>query len=202
MALKPGDTLFFISDEAKTVDKLAGQIRQELGSRLGLTEKQAYRFCFIVDFPMYELNDETGKIGFTHNPFSMPQGGLNALNTQDPLTIVAHQYDIVVNGVELSSGAVRNHKPEIMKKAFDIAGYDESEIKTKFPALYEAFHYGAPPHAGMAPGIDRMLMLLVGSENIREVIAFPMNSSGQDPLLNAPGEVTELQLREAHVRIR
>jgi aspartyl-tRNA synthetase len=202
LGLKPNDTLFFISDGVAVVDKLAGQIRQELGERLDLIEKHSYRFCFIVDFPMYELNQETGKIGFTHNPFSMPQGRLDALNTQDPLTILAHQYDIVVNGVELSSGAVRNHNPAIMRRAFDIAGYDEDEIKEKFPALYEAFHYGTPPHAGMAPGIDRMLMLLVGSESIRDVIAFPMNNSGQDLLLNAPGQVAEQQLREVHVRIR
>jgi aspartyl-tRNA synthetase len=202
LGLKPGDTLFFISDRAELVDKLAGRIRQELGERLDLIEKRSYRFCFIVDFPMYELNQETGKIAFTHNPFSMPQGGLNALDTQNPLTIVAHQYDIVVNGVELSSGAVRNHNPAIMRKAFGIAGYNEDEIKEKFPALYEAFHYGTPPHAGMAPGIDRMLMLLVRSESIRDVIAFPMNNSGQDLLLNAPGQITEQQLREAHIRIR
>ncbi|MGN0805099.1 MAG: aspartate--tRNA ligase [Candidatus Coproplasma sp.] len=199
--LKVGDTIFFIADNKEKAPKLAGQIRNELGERLNLTEKNAYRFCFVNDFPMYE-RDEDGKVAFTHNPFSMPQGGLEALNTKDPLEILAFQYDIVCNGVELSSGAVRNHDLDIMVKAFEIAGYDESALKDKFGALYTAFKYGAPPHAGMAPGIDRMIMLLKNEENIREVIAFPMSSSGQDLMCGAPNIVTELQLRETHIKIR
>lgn len=200
--LQVGDTLFFIADTKDKAPKLAGQIRNELGDKLGLTEKNAYRFCFINDFPMYELDEETGKVGFTHNPFSMPQGGLEALNTKDPLDILAYQYDIVCNGVELSSGAVRNHDLDIMVKAFEIAGYDEQTLKEKFGALYTAFKFGAPPHAGMAPGVDRMLMLLKNEENIREVIAFPMSASAQDLMCGAPNEVTETQLREVHIKIR
>lgn len=200
--LQVGDTLFFIADTAAKAPKLAGQIRNELGDKLGLTEKNAYRFCFINDFPMYELDEETGKVGFTHNPFSMPQGGLDALNTKDPLDILAYQYDIVCNGVELSSGAVRNHDLDIMVKAFEIAGYNEETLKEKFGALYTAFKFGAPPHAGMAPGVDRMIMLLKNEENIREVIAFPMSASAQDLMCGAPNEVTELQLREVHIKIR
>ncbi len=200
--LQVGDTLFFIADTAAKAPKLAGQIRNELGDKLGLTEKNAYRFCFINDFPMYELDEETGKVGFTHNPFSMPQGGLEALNTKDPLDILAYQYDIVCNGVELSSGAVRNHDLDIMVKAFEIAGYNEETLREKFGALYTAFKFGAPPHAGMAPGVDRMLMLLKNEENIREVIAFPMSASAQDLMCGAPNEVTELQLREVHIKIR
>ncbi len=200
-SLKSGDTIFFIADSAARAPLLAGQIRQELAKRLGLIEENAFRFCFVNDFPMYEADEETGKIGFTHNPFSMPQGGLSAFDG-DPLDILAYQYDIVCNGVELSSGAVRNHDLGIMLKAFAVAGYSEEELKSKFGALYTAFSYGAPPHAGMAPGIDRMLMLLKGEENIREVIAFPMSSSGQDLMCGAPCEVTETQLREAHIKIR
>ncbi|MCM1438180.1 MAG: aspartate--tRNA ligase [Roseburia sp.] len=199
--LVTGDTLFFIADTADKAPKLAGQIRNELGEKLGLTEKNAYRFCFINDFPMYEL-DEEGKVGFTHNPFSMPQGGLDALLNKDPLEILAYQYDIVCNGVELSSGAVRNHDLDIMVKAFEIAGYDEQTLKDKFGALYTAFKFGAPPHAGMAPGVDRMIMLLKNEENIREVIAFPMSASAQDLMCGAPNEVTEQQLREVHIKIR
>ncbi|MDR3119745.1 MAG: aspartate--tRNA ligase [Clostridiales bacterium] len=202
LSLKPDDTLFFISDVPALVNKYAGQIRSELGARLDLIETGAYRFCFIVDYPMYEIDAESGKLAFTHNPFSMPQGELAALETKDPLEILAYQYDIVCNGVELSSGAVRNHRPDIMKKAFEIAGYAEEELTTKFPALLNAFHYGAPPHAGMAPGLDRIVMLLLGEENIREVIAFPMNSSAQDTMMGAPGEVTEAQLREVHIKLR
>ena len=199
--LKYGDTIFFIADSPSLAPKLAGQIRQELGKRLGLIEENAYRFCFVNDFPMYEL-DEAGKVGFTHNPFSMPQGGLKALEEKDPLDVLAYQYDIVCNGVELSSGAVRNHDLDIMKKAFEIAGYSEEELKAKFGALYTAFKFGAPPHAGMAPGVDRMIMLLRGEENIREVIAFPMSASAQDLMCGAPSEVTEQQLREVHIKIR
>lgn len=197
-----GDILYFIADSKEAAPKLAGQIRAELGRRLDLLEKDAFRFCFIVDFPMYELNEESGEVGFTHNPFSMPQGGLKVLEEKDPLDILAYQYDIVCNGVELSSGAVRNHDLNIMRKAFAIAGYDEAVLKEKFGSLYRAFQYGAPPHAGMAPGVDRMVMLLTGEENIREVIAFPMNSNGQDLLMGAPGPVTLQQLREAHIKLR
>lgn len=199
--LQAGDTIFFIADGADKAPRLAGQIRNELGKRLGLTEKQAYRFCFVNDFPMYEL-DENGKYAFTHNPFSMPQGGMDALTGKEPSEILAYQYDIVCNGVELSSGAVRNHDLDVMVKAFEIAGYDEESLKDKFGALYTAFKYGAPPHAGMAPGVDRMIMLLKNEENIREVIAFPMSSSGQDLMCGAPNIVTETQLRETHIKIR
>jgi aspartyl-tRNA synthetase len=202
LALEENDTLFFISDVSKLVDGLAGQIRSELGKRLGLTDENAFEMCFITDFPMYEINEETGKLAFTHNPFSMPQGEMEALETTDPLEITAYQYDIVCNGVELSSGAVRNHRPDIMVKAFEIAGYTREDIEQKFPALFNAFHYGAPPHAGMAPGFDRVLMLLTGQESVREVIAFPMNSNAQDVLLGAPGAVTEQQMREAHIKMR
>ena len=195
------DTLFFISDDISVVNTLAGQIRAELGTRMDIIEKDRFDLCFITDFPMYELNEE-GRLDFTHNPFSMPQGGMDALTNQDPLTIKAYQYDIVCNGVELSSGAVRNHRPDIMIKAFELAGYTEEELEKRFGALFRAFHYGAPPHAGMAPGIDRMLMLLRDEENIREVIAFPMNANAQDLLLGAPNEVTEQQLREVHIKIR
>lgn len=200
--LSAGDTIFFIADKEDKANYYAGHIRIELGEKLDLIEKDAYRFCYVNDFPMFELDPETKQIGFTHNPFSMPQGGLEALNTMDPLEILAYQYDIVCNGVELSSGAVRNHDIEIMKKAFAIAGYDEETLKTKFGALYQAFQFGAPPHAGMAPGVDRMIMLLRNEENIREVIAFPMNGNAQDLMCGAPGEVTEQQLREVHIKVR
>ena len=200
--IREGDTLFFISDRPAVVNSLAGQIREWLGEALGLIDKNTFEFCFIVDFPMYARNPQTDKIEFTHNPFSMPQGGLDALETKDPLDILAYQYDVVCNGVELSSGAVRNHSPEIMKKAFAIAGYTEEELARKFGALYTAFQYGAPPHAGMAPGIDRIIMLLAGEETIRDVIAFPLNGNAQDLLMGAPCEVTEQQLREANIRIR
>ena len=200
--LIPGDTIFFIADKEERANYYAGQIRIELGNKLDLCEKKAYRFCYVNDFPMYELDPETKQIGFTHNPFSMPQGGLKALQEQDPLEILAYQYDIVCNGVELSSGAVRNHDMEIMVKAFEIAGYDEETLKNKFGALYQAFQFGAPPHAGMAPGVDRMLMLLRNEENIREVIAFPMSGSAQDLMCGAPNDVTEQQLREVHIKVR
>lgn len=200
--LEVGDTIFFMADKEDRAAYYAGMIRTELGEKLGLIEKNAYRFCYINDFPMFEKDPETKKIGFTHNPFSMPQGGLEALNTKDPLDILAYQYDIVCNGVELSSGAVRNHDMQIMVKAFEIAGYDEEVLKEKFGALYNAFQFGAPPHAGMAPGIDRMIMLLTNEENIREVIAFPMSGTAQDLMCGAPNEVTEQQLREVHIKVR
>ena len=200
--LETGDTIFFIADKEDKACYYAGKIRNELGEKLGLTEKNAFRFCYVNDFPMYELDPETKQLGFTHNPFSMPQGGLEALETQNPLDILAYQYDIVCNGIELSSGAVRNHDLGIMVKAFALAGYDEETLKAKFGALYQAFQFGAPPHAGMAPGVDRMLMLLRGEENIREVIAFPMSGSAQDLMCGAPNEVTEQQLREVHIKVR
>ncbi len=200
--LKPGDTIFFISDREKRASLFAGQLRTEIATRLDLIEKDAYRFCFINDFPMYEYDEKERAIVFTHNPFSMPQGGLEALNTKKPEEILAYQYDIVCNGVELSSGAVRNHDLDIMVKAFEIAGYTEEDLQKKFGALYNAFQFGAPPHAGMAPGVDRMIMLLRNEENIREIIPFPMNGNAQDLMCGAPSEVTELQLRETHIKIR
>ena len=200
--IRDGETVFFISDKKGIVDSYAGQIRNWLGERLDLLEKNAFRFCFVVDFPMYEINEETHKLDFTHNPFSMPQGGLDALENQDPLEILAYQYDLVCNGIELASGAVRNHSVDIMKKAFALAGYTEEELAARFSALYTAFQYGAPPHAGMAPGIDRMIMLLADTETIRNVIAFPLNGNAQDLLLGAPSQVTEQQLREANIQIR
>ena len=200
--LEVGDTIFFIADKEERANLFAGQLRNELGERLDLIEKNAFRFCFVNDFPMYEYNKDEKKMDFTHNPFSMPQGGLEALNTMNPEDILAYQYDIVCNGVELSSGAVRNHDLDIMVKAFEIAGYSEEDLKTKFGALYNAFQFGAPPHAGMAPGVDRMIMLLRNEDNIREVIAFPMNGNAQDLMCGAPGIVTETQLREAHIKVR
>ena len=202
VGIKEGETLFFICDTPKVIDKLSGEIRTWLGRELGLIKNDSFEFCYIVDFPMYELNEETGKVDFTHNPFSMPQGGMDALMNKDPLEIFAYQYDIVCNGVELSSGAVRNHNPEIMKRAFAIAGYGEEDVRAKFGALYTAFSYGAPPHAGMAPGVDRMIMLLSEEETIRDVIAFPLNGNAQDLLMGAPAEVTEQQLREVHIKVR
>ncbi len=191
---------FVVGD--KGAAKCAGLVRTELGQAMNLIEKNVYKFCWIVDFPMYETDEETGELTFCHNPFSMPQGGLDALNDKNPLDILAYQYDIVCNGYELSSGAVRNHSPEIMIKAFELAGYDEKVIESKFSALYNAFKFGAPPHAGIAPGVDRMVMLLTNEPNIREIIAFPMNKNAQDLLMNAPGDVTEKQLREANICIR
>ena len=201
-SLEAGDTIFFIADKEERANYYAGQLRNELGDKLDLCEKNAYRFCYVNDFPMYEVDPETKQLGFTHNPFSMPQGGLEALETKNPLDVLAYQYDIVCNGVELSSGAVRNHDMQIMVKAFEIAGYDEEILKSKFGALYQAFQFGAPPHAGMAPGIDRMIMLLRNEENIREVIAFPMSGSAQDLMCGAPNDVTEQQLREVHIKVR
>ena len=198
--LKSEDTIFFIANNEKSAAELAGQIRTELGKRLELIDENSFQFAWIVDFPMYEL-EEDEKITFCHNPFSMPQGGMEALLTKKPLEILAYQYDIVCNGIELSSGAVRNHDPEIMVKAFEIAGYTKKDIEEKFSALFNAFQYGAPPHAGIAPGVDRMLMLLTDAENIREVIAFPMNSKAEDLMMGAPGFVTKEQLRELNIRI-
>ncbi len=198
--LKAEDTIFFIADNKAKAENLAGQIRTELGNRLNLIDESMYQFCWIIDFPMYELDDD-GKIAFNHNPFSMPQGGMEALNTMNPLDIVAYQYDIVCNGIELSSGAVRNHDPEIMVKAFELAGYSKEHIEEKFPALFNAFKFGAPPHAGIAPGVDRMIMLLTESETIRDVIAFPMNSKAQDLMMGAPGNVTKEQLRDVHIKL-
>ena len=198
--LKNGDSIFFIGDELKSAQKIAGLIRIELGNRLDLLEKDTYRFCFIVDFPMYELSDE-GTIDFSHNPFSMPQGGLKDLEEKDPLDILAYQYDLVCNGYEMASGAVRNHNPEIMVKAFEIAGYTEEEVKNRFGALYNAFQYGTPPHAGAAPGLDRMVMLIANSQNIREIIAFPKNKKARDLLMRAPSQVSEQQLKDVHIKL-
>lgn len=200
--LTPGDTIFFIADKEARAASFAGQLRNELGLRLDLIEKNAFRFCYVNDFPMYEYDPEEKKMIFTHNPFSMPQGELEALNTKNPCDVLAYQYDVVCNGVELASGAVRNHDPEVMVKAFEIAGYTEEDVAAKFGALYSAFKFGAPPHAGMAFGIDRMIMLLLDEESIREVIAFPLNSNAQDLLLGAPTQVTEQQLREVHIKVR
>ncbi len=200
--ISSGAVVYFIADTKKAAAKFAGQIRTELANRLNLIDTDRIEFCFVVDFPMYELDEETNTIIFTHNPFSMPQGGLDALVNKNPLDILAYQYDLVCNGIELSSGAVRNHDREIMLKAFEIAGYTEEDIKEKFSALYNAFQYGAPPHAGMAPGLDRMIMILSEEENIREIIAFPMNSNAQDVMLGSPSEVSEQQLREVHIKLR
>ncbi len=198
--LEKGDTIFFIADNEKRATELAGQIRTELANRLDLINKDVFAFAWIIDFPMFELDDHEN-IAFSHNPFSMPQGGLDALENKNPLEILAYQYDIVCNGIELSSGAVRNHDINIMLKAFSMAGYTEEEVKTKFGALYKAFQFGAPPHAGIAPGIDRMLMLLSNSDTIREVIAFPLNSKAQDLMMGAPGNVKREQLRDVHIMI-
>ncbi len=200
MGVKNGGAIFFIADEYNKATKIAGDVRIKLGNELDLLEKNTYRFCFINDFPMYELTDE-GTIDFNHNPFSMPQGGLEALNTKDPLDIYAYQYDAVCNGYEILSGAVRNHDQEIMVKAFEIAGYTEEDVKTKFGALYNAFSYGTPPHAGAAPGLDRIMMLLCKEDNIREVIAFPKNKKARDVMMNAPSKVREKQLEEVHIKI-
>ena len=199
--MSKNSSVFFIADEFKTAQKIAGLVRIELGKRLDLLEKDVYRFCYIVDFPMYELSDE-GTIDFNHNPFSMPQGGMEALETKDPLDILAYQYDLVCNGYEMASGAVRNHNPEIMVKAFEIAGYKEEDVKNRFGALYNAFQYGTPPHAGAAPGVDRMVMLIEDSQNIREVIAFPKNKRARDLLMRAPSVVSEQQLKDVHIKLR
>lgn len=199
--LEPEDTLFIISD-TNNVNKYAGLLRTKLGQELDLIDKDKYEFCIINDFPFYEKNEEDGSIEFSHNPFSMPQGGLDALENKNPFDILAYQYDFVCNGYEMASGGVRNHSPEILKKAFELAGYDEEVVKSKFPSLYTAFSYGAPPHAGMAPGIDRILMLLKDEENIREMVAFPLSANGSDAMMGCPGEVFEKQLRETHIKIR
>ena len=198
--VQKNSAIFFIADKLEKAQKIAGQVRIELGKRLDLIEKNVYRFCFITDFPMYELSDE-GTIDFNHNPFSMPQGGKEALETQNPLDILAYQYDVVCNGYEVCSGAVRNHDPELMVKAFEIAGYSEKEVETRFGALYNAFQYGTPPHAGAAPGLDRMVMLIADSDNIREVIAFPKNKKARDVLMRAPSTVTEKQLKDVHIKV-
>ena len=200
MGVKQNDSIFFLADDLEKAQKMAGSLRIELGNKLDLLEKDTYRFCLIVDFPMYELSEE-GKIDFNHNPFSMPQGGMEALLTKDPLEILAYQYDVVCNGYEVASGAVRNHNPEIMVKAFEIAGYPEEEVEKRFGALYNAFQYGTPPHAGAAPGFDRMVMLIADEPNIREVIAFPKNKKAQDALMGAPSKVTEQQLKDIHIKI-
>jgi aspartyl-tRNA synthetase len=200
-AAEEGDSVFFVADQPTAAAKLAGLTRTRLGEDLGLIERTAFRFCWIVDFPMYELDEATGKVEFSHNPFSMPQGGLEALETRDPLTIKAFQYDIVCNGVELSSGAIRNHLPEIMYKAFAIAGYPKEEVEARFGGMLNALKFGAPPHGGSAPGIDRIVMLLAEEPNIREVVAFPMNQKAEDLLMQAPAEVPEARLKELHIRL-
>ena len=192
---------FFIAEHKFIVDKLAGQIREELGKRLGLIDDSVYKFCWIVDFPMYELSED-GTYAFSHNPFSMPQGGMEALMTKDPLDILAYQFDLVCNGYEMASGAVRNHSPETMIKAFEIAGYTEEDVKNRFGALYNAFQYGTPPHAGAAPGVDRMVMLIADSQNIREIIAFPKNKKARDLLMRAPSVVSEEQLKRCSHSIK
>lgn len=200
LGVKANDSIFFVADELKLAQKIAGLVRIELGKRLDLIEKNVYKFCWIVDFPMYELSDE-GTIDFNHNPFSMPQGGMEALENMNPLDILAYQYDLVCNGYEMASGAVRNHNPELMVKAFEIAGYTEDDVKSKFGALYNAFQYGTPPHAGAAPGLDRMVMLISDSQNIREVIAFPKNKKARDVLMGAPSNVSKKQLKDVHIKI-
>ena len=200
--MEPGDCLFFMAADPDECHRLSGLVRTNIAETLDLIEKGCYKFCWIVDFPFFEKDPETGKIIFSHNPFSMPQGGLKALEEMQPLDIVAYQYDVVCNGIELSSGAIRNHLPDVMYKAFEIAGYTKDAVEKKFGALHSAFQYGAPPHGGIAPGVDRMVMLLADTANIREVIAFPMNQKAQDLMMNAPNNVTEQQLRELHIKIR
>jgi len=200
--LKDGDAVFFVCGQENTAAKFAGLVRTNIGEQLGLIDENTFKFCFIVDFPMYEKNEETGLIEFSHNPFSMPQGGLKALEEQNPLDIIAYQYDVVCNGIELSSGAIRNHDPEIMYKAFAIAGYDKEFVESKFGGMLTAFKFGAPPHGGAAPGVDRMVMLLCDEPNIREVILFPLNQQAQDLLMQAPAPVTLKQLRELHIEVK
>src|SRR5574337_1199083 len=199
--LASGDAVFFACDKEPKAAKLAGAARVRIGNDLGVSKRDEFEFCWVVDFPMYEWNEEEKKIDFSHNPFSMPQGGLEALNTQDPLTIKAYQYDIVCNGIELSSGAIRNHRPDVMVKAFEIAGYGEDVLLQKFGGMYRAFQCGAPPHGGIAPGVDRIVMLLAGEENLREVVLFPMNQRAEDLMMGAPSPVTAKQLRQLNIRL-
>jgi aspartyl-tRNA synthetase len=201
LGLGPDDGIFFAAGKEGDAAKLAGLARTRVGEQLGLIEQGAFRFCWIVDFPMYEFDEERQKIDFSHNPFSMPQGGLAALETKEPLDILAWQYDIVCNGIELSSGAIRNHRPDIMYKAFEIAGYSQAEVDTNFSGMINAFKFGAPPHGGSAPGIDRIVMLLADEPNIREVILFPMNQKAEDLMMNAPAAVTPKQLKELSIRV-
>ena len=201
LGLGAGDAVFFVAGRPDQFYKFAGEARKKVGDELGLSDKDQFAFCWVVDFPMFEINEETGKVDFSHNPFSMPQGGLEALETKDPLTIDAFQYDIVCNGIELSSGAIRNHKPEIMEKAFAIAGYDKSVLEDKFGGMLSALRFGAPPHGGIAPGIDRIVMLLCGRENLRDVTLFPMNQRAEDVMMGAPSDVSPAQLRELHIRL-
>jgi len=196
-----GTVVFLVCDAPRVASRVTGELRVKLGQDLDLIEKDVYRFCWIVDFPMFERDEESQAVVFSHNPFSMPQGGLEALEKLDPLEVVAHQYDIVCNGVELSSGAIRNHREDVMVKAFEIAGYGREEVEARFGFMLNAFRYGAPPHGGIAPGLDRIVMLLAGESNIREVIAFPMNQRAQDLMMNAPSEVSQKQLRELHLKI-
>jgi len=201
LGLGDGDAVFFVAgDPAKFVD-FAGAARQRAASELGMIDESRFEFCWIVDFPMFEWDEDEKRVDFSHNPFSMPQGGLEALETKDPLDILAYQYDIVCNGIELSSGAIRNHKPEIMRKAFEIAGYDQSVLEERFGGMLSALEYGAPPHGGIAPGIDRIVMMLCGQENLREVVLFPMNQQAQDLMMSAPSDVSAKQLRELHIRL-
>jgi aspartyl-tRNA synthetase len=199
--LATGDAVFFVCDPAPKAEKLAGLIRTRLGEELGLIERNAYRFCWIVDFPMYEYDEQQKAITFSHNPFSMPQGGLEALETRNPLEVLAYQYDIVCNGVELSSGAIRNHRPDIMVRAFALAGYDAGELERRFGGMLRALRYGAPPHGGIAPGIDRIVMLIANQPNLREVTAFPLNQQAEELLLGAPSRVSERHLRELHIQL-
>ncbi|MFN7177529.1 MAG: amino acid--tRNA ligase-related protein, partial [Thermaurantiacus sp.] len=201
IGLGPGDGCFFAAGRESDAARLAGLARTRIAEQLGLIEQDAFRFCWIVDFPMYELHEETQKIEFSHNPFSMPQGGLEALETQDPLSILAWQYDVVCNGVELSSGAIRNHRPDIMYKAFEIAGYTREQVDREFAGMINALKFGAPPHGGSAPGVDRIVMLIADEPNLREVVAFPMNQKAEDLMMGAPSEVTERQLKELHIRL-
>jgi aspartyl-tRNA synthetase len=200
-ALQPGDAVFFAAGPRETAQKFAGQVRTRIAAELDLIERNAFRFCWVVDFPMYELNEETKQIDFSHNPFSMPQGGMEALETQDPLTIKAYQYDIVCNGIELSSGAIRNHRPDIMIRAFAIAGYAQEEVEARFGGMLNAFRFGAPPHGGSAPGIDRIVMLLAEEPNIREVILFPLNQQGEDLMMGAPAPIPPARLKELSLKI-
>jgi aspartyl-tRNA synthetase len=201
LGLKAGDAVFFAAGDPDTFYKFAGLARTKVGTDLNLVDADQFKFCWIVDFPMYEWSEEEKKVDFSHNPFSMPQGEMDALLNKDPLDILAYQYDIVCNGIELSSGAIRNHRPDIMLKAFEIAGYDASVVEDKFGGMLNAFRFGAPPHGGIAPGVDRIVMLLAGASSIREVIAFPLNQQAQDLMMNAPSAVGDKQLKELHIRL-